>query len=93
MIKFPARFAPLAYGVIQAAITTAVATGIATHQLTDFGILFLQRWALSWLLAWLTMLPLVILISPLVQRAVVAMTQPSDDRARHPRREAESINP
>jgi hypothetical protein len=76
MFRLPPRYAPLVYGIIQAAITTAVATAIATHQLTDFGVRFLAQWASAWLLAWLTMLPVVVLIAPWVQRAVAIMTTP-----------------
>ncbi len=64
MARLPQKYAPFVFGVIQAAITTAVATAIATHQLTGFGLLFLQRWTLAWLVAWLTMLPVVILFAP-----------------------------
>ena len=81
MVRLPPKFAPLVYGVIQAAITTAVATGIATHQGIEFGVLFLERWALSWLVAWITMLPLVILIAPMIQRAVVNLTLPQGTQA------------
>jgi uncharacterized membrane protein len=62
--------------VIQAAIRTAVATAIATVQLADFGLLFLEQRALAWLVAWLTMLPVVILIAPAIQRAVWTLTAP-----------------
>mgnify|MGYP001189142943 CR=1 FL=1 len=77
MPRLPQRYAPLVFGIIQAAITTAVATAIATHQLTDFGMQFLEQWAFAWWLAWLTMLPIVILFAPLIQRAVAALTTPS----------------
>ena len=80
MPRLPQRYAPLVFGIIQAAITTAVATAIATHQLTDFGILFLERWAFAWSLAWLTMLPIVIVFAPLIQRAVAALTTPGAAR-------------
>jgi hypothetical protein len=35
MARLPQQYAPLVYGIVQAAITTAVATVIATLQLTD----------------------------------------------------------
>jgi hypothetical protein len=82
MTPLPRRFAPYVYGAIQAAITTAVATAIATGQLTDPGLVFLQRWALAWLVAWATMLPVVILVAPLIERTVRAMTAPEPDRRR-----------
>jgi Protein of unknown function (DUF2798) len=74
MARLPQKYAPFVFGVIQAAITTAVATAIATPPLTEFGLLFLQQWTFAWLVAWLTMLPVVILFVPLLQRAVVALT-------------------
>lgn len=76
MARLPQRYSPLAYGIIQAAITTGVATAIATYQLRGIGADFLSRWCVSWLVAWLTMLPVVVLIAPFVQRAVAAMTAP-----------------
>ena len=82
MARIPQKYAPFVFGVVQAAITTAVATATATHQLTEFGLLFLERWAVAWLIAWLTMLPVVILFAPLLQRAVTALTMPPSTEAR-----------
>ena len=84
MTPLPRHFAPYVYGTIQAAITTAVATGIATGQLTGLGLVFLERWALAWLFAWATMLPVVILLAPLIERAVRALTAPEPDRREGP---------
>jgi hypothetical protein len=61
---------------------TAVATGIATGQLTDLGPVFLERWALAWLVAWLSKLPVVILVAPLLERAVRALTAPDPAQRR-----------
>jgi len=74
MARLPQRWAPLIYGVIQAAITTGVATAIATLQLTDFKLRFVEEWLFAWGLAFLTMLPVVIFVSPLIQRRVLALT-------------------
>ncbi|HEX5957127.1 MAG TPA: DUF2798 domain-containing protein [Hyphomicrobiaceae bacterium] len=74
MTPLPKRFAPYIYGALQAAVTTAIATGIATAQLTALGLIFFERWALAWLVAWVTMLPVVFLVAPLIERAVRAMT-------------------
>ena len=80
MARLPQRWAPLIYGVIQAAITTGVATAIATLPLTDFKLRFMEEWLFAWGLAFLTMLPVVIFVSPLIQRCVLAMTlSPSGD--------------
>ena len=85
MPPLPKRHAPIVYGIIQAGITTAVATAIATHQAIDFGLQFLEQWALAWLMAFLTMLPVVIFIAPLIQRAVSALTSPDPARHREPK--------
>lgn len=74
MRRLPQVYSPFAYGVIQAAITTGIATAIATYQATGLTSGFLLSWGSSWGLAWLTMLPIVIAISPMVQRAVAAIT-------------------
>ena len=72
--EFRSNGLPLIYGVIQAAITTGVATAIATLQLTDFKLRFVEEWLFAWGLAFLTMLPVVIFVSPLIQRCVLALT-------------------
>jgi hypothetical protein len=74
MARLPRQYAPLVYGIIQAAITTAVATAIATHHLTDFNMRVVEEWLFAWTLAFLTMLPLV--VAPFIQRCVLALTVP-----------------
>ncbi len=75
MRKLPARFGMFLYGVLQAAMTTGVATAIATHTMTGFGDGFFQHWTKNWGIAWLTMLPLVVGVSPLIRRVVLAVTE------------------
>lgn len=77
MRRLPKHHAPFVYGIIQSAITTAIATAVATHQLAGKGVDFLWHWLGSWGLSWLTMLPVIILISPMIQRAVQSVTQPA----------------
>ena len=79
MARLPRQYAPFVYGIIQAAITTAVATAIATPHLTDFSMRFVEEWLLAWALAFLTMLPVVVFVSPFIQRCVLALTVPTDD--------------
>ena len=79
MARLPQQYAPLVYGLIQAAITTAVATAIATRQLTDFHMQFVKKWLSAWGLAFLTMLPVVVFVSPFIQRCVLALTVSTAD--------------
>jgi hypothetical protein len=74
MVRLSPKYAPLIYGVIQAAITTAVATAVTTHEMTVFNARFLEEWLFAWGLAFLTMLPVVIFVSPVIQRCVLALT-------------------
>jgi hypothetical protein len=75
MARLPQRYAPFVYGIIQAAITTAVASAIATNEMTEFTTRFVQEWLFAWGLAFLTMLPVVVFVSPLIHRCVLALTE------------------
>jgi Protein of unknown function (DUF2798) len=81
MPKLPKRYAPFVYGIIQAAITTAIATAVATRQLLGGGMEFFWYWLGCWALSWITMLPVVILVAPLIQRAVLSLTAYDDPSA------------
>lgn len=70
----PRRMAPYVYGVLQALITTGVATLIAALSFAHPAVGLLEAWLKPWLLAWLTMLPVVILIAPVIQHAVLRLT-------------------
>lgn len=78
--RLPARYAPFVYGIIQAAITTAVATAIATNRQVGLGLVFLQEWSTTWVVAWLTMLPVVVFIAPFIQKVVMSMTEVRPER-------------
>ena len=73
-MRLTRRHAPFVYGIIQAALTTAVATGIAIYPLAGGTMNFLERWMSAWAVSWLSMLPVVLLVAPIIQRAVMALT-------------------
>ena len=73
-MRISAKFAPYIYGIIQAAITTGIATGIAAYKVMGTELQLLPFWFSAWSLAWVTMLPVVILIAPAIHRFVIAMT-------------------
>ncbi len=70
----PSRYAPFAYGIIQAAVTTGIATAVATLRVAAFSPAWIGDWLAAWALAWTAMLPVVVLAAPLIQRAVQAIT-------------------
>jgi hypothetical protein len=80
MTRLPHRYAPFLYGVVQVAITTAVASAVGVYHSGPLGAAALDRWAGLWLAAWLLMLPIVIVISPLVHRLVAAITREAPRR-------------
>ncbi len=75
MRRLPKHYAPFIYGVIQAAITSAVATVVATYGIASLELQFVVYWLECWGISVLTMLPVVILVSPLIQRAVFSLTE------------------
>lgn len=78
MPRFPRQYGPLIYGVIQSGITTAVASGIATFSALGFNAWAMKAWGLAWIFAWITMLPVVVVVAPMIQRLVMALTVPAE---------------
>lgn len=77
MPRLPRQYAPYVFGVIQAAITTGIATAIAPYQSNGIADAFFVRWAAAWGLSWLAMPPVVIGVAPIILRTVMAMTTPA----------------
>ena len=75
MAKLPRRYGPLLFGIIQSGLTTAVASGIATFAALGFVSPALQAWLVAWCIAWVTMLPIVVVAAPFIQRAVAALIE------------------
>jgi hypothetical protein len=84
MVRIPRRFAPLVYGIIQAAITSAVATSIATYNISVTGLKAIWYWLGCWGLSWLAMLPVVVFVSPWIQWAVIRLTEPLSAKTKSP---------
>lgn len=75
-MKIPRRFSGYCYGIIQSGITTSVAAAVATHRAAGFNSDAILLWLHNWLQAWLLMLPVVVGISPLIQRLVDRFVSP-----------------
>lgn len=74
--RVPRQFAPYIFGSIQSALTTGIATAIATYQSGGIALNFMSRWLSSWGVSWLVMLPLVVGFAPIIQRLVMMITRP-----------------
>jgi hypothetical protein len=78
MIRIPKRYSHFLFGIIQSGFTCAVAAGIASGPFMYTGI-FISHWLKSWIFAWAAMIPFVLLITPLIRRAVDMLTRESAD--------------
>ena len=78
MLRIPKRYAYVVVGVVQSGLTCAVAAAIASFSFAASGVFFVH-WIQSWLAAWATMIPVVLLASPIIRRLADALT--SDRRA------------
>ncbi len=63
----------MVFGIIQAGLTSLVASGVGIYRLTGFASGFPAAWAGAWLAAWAMMLPVVIFAAPFIQRIVLKL--------------------
>jgi hypothetical protein len=71
MIRIPEERAPMIFGIIQAGLTSLIASAIGVYQLAGLGSGFTLSWLMAWVTAWAAMLPVVIFAAPHIQRAVL----------------------
>ena len=67
MPRISQQYRPQVFGLLQSAITSAIAALIANPKGVAMGASMLT-WSTTWLLAWLSMIPVVLLAAPLVRR-------------------------
>lgn len=72
-MTIPRRYSHVVFGIIQAGLTSAIASGVAVAA-GPAASAPLTRWLSSWGLSWAMMLPVVIFAAPFIRRAVEAMT-------------------
>lgn len=73
MRRIPKRYSHFVFGIIQSGFTCAIAAAIASGPFMYTGI-FIGHWLKSWIYAWAVMIPFVLLITPLIRRAVDVVT-------------------
>ena len=69
MLSIPKRYSHFLFGLIQSGFTCAIAAAIASAPFMYHGI-FISHWLKSWIIAWATMIPFVLLATPLIRRTV-----------------------
>jgi hypothetical protein len=78
MISIPKRYGHFMFGLIQSGFTCAIAAAIASAPFMYSGI-FLSHRLKSWIIAWATMIPFVLLATPLIRKAVEVLTGERDE--------------
>lgn len=73
MLGIPRRYGHFVFGVLQAGLTTAIATAIAGLPFLAEST-FLLHWLGAWAVAWAAMTPVVLLASPVIRRLVEVLT-------------------
>ena len=66
MWKVPKEYNHYAFGAIQAGVTCAVASAIASMQFLADGT-FVSHWRRAYLFSWAAMLPVVVVAAPLIR--------------------------
>jgi hypothetical protein len=79
-LRISARHSHLAFGLIQSAITCALAAGIASIPFVETGS-FAIYWAKTWAISWISMLPIVIFAAPFIRALVDRFVRDSEPSA------------
>ena len=74
---FPRKFAPALFGLILSGLMSLLVAGISTWRAVGLGDSFAGVWISAWLTAWLVAFPVVLVVAPLVRRAVSLLVSPS----------------
>ena len=79
---FPARFAPVLFGLILSGLMSLVVSGISTIRTRGPESDFLSLWMGAWLLAWLIAFPMVLMVAPATRRIVHRLVDSSETSGR-----------
>ncbi|MGG2397821.1 DUF2798 domain-containing protein [Pseudomonas sp. SH1-B] len=74
MPRISQQYRPQVFGLLQSAITSAIAALIASPKGMAIGA-FIFGWSTTWLLTWLSMIPVVLLAAPAVRRLTDLIVQ------------------
>lgn len=77
MPRINRQYRPQVFGLLQSAITSAIAALIANPKGRALGP-FMLSWSTTWLLTWLSMIPVVLLAAPYVRRLTDLIVQRED---------------
>jgi hypothetical protein len=72
-MKIPHQFSHYIFGVLQSGVTCAVASGITVFGAANSENKFFD-WLIAWSMSWITMLPVIFLIAPILRQTVEQIT-------------------
>lgn len=73
---FPARFAPVLYGLLLSGMQSCIISGIATLRALGLPHDFAMKWLGAWLPSWAVAFPAVLVIAPFTRLLVGLLTRP-----------------
>lgn len=73
----PARFAPILFGLLLSGLMSLIVSGVATLRAAGAGPEVPGLWMSSWAFSWAVAFPTVLVVAPLVRRAVARLTRPA----------------
>lgn len=73
---FPARFAPVLFGLILSGLMSCMVSGVATIRALGMAGGFFGQWMTSWAFSWAIAFPVVLVVAPITRRIVGALTAP-----------------
>ena len=73
---FPARFAPILFGLILSGIMSCIVSGIATLRVIGLSDVALGAWLASWSFSWPIAFCVVLVVGPFTRRIVELLVKP-----------------
>lgn len=71
----PARFAPIAFGLVLSCLMSFLVSGIATFRNAGLADGFVGLWIGAWLPSWLIAFPVVLVVAPVARRIVGSLVK------------------
>jgi hypothetical protein len=72
----PARFAPVAFGLVLSCLMSLLVAGIATFRTAGLIEGFVNLWIGAWLPSWMIAFPVVLVVAPVTRRIVASLVKP-----------------
>ncbi len=74
---FPARFAPVLFGLILSGLMSCMVSGISTLRAIGPAAGFFGQWMTSWAVSWSIAFPVVLPVAPITRRIVGLLIRPA----------------